>query len=48
MMSNDMDELCCFRCGEHLGWIAYAGPTGAVYCDSCHDGENEEDEEDEN
>ena len=32
---TDYDELICFECNKHLGWIVYSGPCGLPMCDVC-------------
>lgn len=30
-----MEEIFCFNCGCHVGWITDCGPHGIIYCDEC-------------
>lgn len=39
------DELRCFRCYEHVGWMTDSGPRGMCFCDSCKELEDEEERE---
>ena len=43
-----MDELTCFTCQAHVGWMSYSGPHGLVMCDSCKIIEDEENGQGEN
>lgn len=41
---NGLDEVKCWRCGEHICWMTYSGPTGLHFCDSCAENEREYDD----
>ena len=32
-----MNELKCFECEIHIGWITDSGPIGLTFCDECHE-----------
>lgn len=36
------DELICFECKKHLGWILYQGPVGLPMCDACREKDKRE------
>ena len=41
-----MTELCCDRCGWHLGWITDGiAPRSFVHCDDCKERDSEEEDE---
>lgn len=40
-----MDELTCFSCQTHVGWVTSSGPMGLVFCDSCYEDQLEEEDE---
>lgn len=40
-----MEELICWKCYCHVGWMNYAGPHGSVYCDECKEAEDREEAE---
>lgn len=46
-MKTSWLSLDCYKCGKHLGFMPYCGPTGYFYCDPCKEqDEREEDEAD--
>lgn len=40
-----LDEVSC---GEHIGWMIYAGPTGSFFCDVWAEKYEDEEKESEN
>lgn len=37
-----MEELTCFLCNCHVGWMYLSGPYGLILCDECMEEEEEE------